>query len=102
MKEGFIKSFDGYEVYRYLWDDVEKPIGIVQIFHGMAEHAKRYEDFALFLNKNGYIVFADDHRGHGKTAKGEENDSYKSRHPWRRLFSHFSQRYGCRSLTSQL
>jgi len=73
MKEGFIKSFDGYEVYRYLWDDVEKPIGIVQIFHGMAEHAKRYEDFALFLNKNGYIVFADDHRGHGKTAKGEEN-----------------------------
>ena len=39
----------------------------------MAEHAKRYEDFAKFLNKNGYIVFADDHRAHGKTARGEEN-----------------------------
>lgn len=72
MKEGFVKSFDGYEVYRYLWNDVENPIGIVQIFHGMAEHAKRYEDFAKFLNKNGYIVFANDHRAHGKTARGEE------------------------------
>ena len=73
MKEGFIKSFDGHQIYRYLWDDVEEPIGIVQIFHGMAEHAKRYKDFAKFLNKNGYIVFADDHRAHGKTVKGEEN-----------------------------
>ena len=32
--------------------------GIVQIFHGMAEHAKRYDDFAKFLNAQGYIVFA--------------------------------------------
>ena len=30
MKEGYVKSFDGYEVYRYLWNDVENPIGIVQ------------------------------------------------------------------------
>ena len=73
MKEAYDKSFDGYEVYRYLWNDVENPIGIVQIIHGMAEHAKRYEDFAKFLNEHGYIVFANDHRAHGKTAKGEEN-----------------------------
>ena len=54
MKEGYVKSFDNTIVYRYLWDDVESPKGIVQIMHGMSEHAKRYEDFALFLNKNGY------------------------------------------------
>jgi alpha-beta hydrolase superfamily lysophospholipase len=34
----------------------------------MAEHAERYGRFAKFLNENGYIVYADDHRGHGKTA----------------------------------
>lgn len=73
MKEGFVKSFDDTIIYRYLWDDVENPKGVVQIFHGMSEHAKRYEDLALFLNKNGYIVFANDLRGHGKTALDLDN-----------------------------
>ncbi len=72
MEEKFINSFDNTQIWTYTWNDVKNPKGIVQIFHGMSEHAKRYEDFAKFLNKNGYIVFADDHRGHGKTA-GEEN-----------------------------
>ena len=68
MKQGFLKSFDGAQIFVYAWTDVEKPKGIVQIFHGMAEHAGRYENFAKFLNSKGYLVFADDHRAHGKTA----------------------------------
>ena len=73
MKERVIESFDGNKICCYLWDNVKNPIGVVQIFHGMAEHATRYDEFAKFLNKNGYIVFADDHRGHGKTAGSVEN-----------------------------
>lgn len=42
--------------------------GAVQINHGMAEHAKRYERFALALSKAGYHVYAHDHRGHGATS----------------------------------
>ena len=61
------KSFDGKTIYLYIWDNVKEIKGIVQIIHGMTEHAKRYEAFAEFLNENGYIVIADDHRGHGKT-----------------------------------
>ena len=76
MKEGFIKSFDNYDVYRCIWDDVENPKGVVQLVHGLLEDAKKYEEFALFLNKNGYIVFADDHRGHGKTAGVENIGTY--------------------------
>lgn len=76
MKARFIKSFDGREIFCYEWNDVTKPIGIVQIFHGMAEHAKRYEELAKVLNKAGYIVFADDHRAHGKTAKKEKLGTY--------------------------
>ncbi|MBQ3047896.1 MAG: alpha/beta hydrolase [Clostridia bacterium] len=68
MEQGFIKSFDNAQIYVYAWTDVKKPKGIVQIFHGMSEHAKRYDDFAKFLNSQGYLVFADDHRAHGKTA----------------------------------
>lgn len=58
---------DGKSINTYLWDNVDEIKGIVQIFHGMSEHGLRYEHFALFLNKSGYVVVANDHRGHGKT-----------------------------------
>lgn len=66
----FLKSFDGKEICVYEWAEVKEPKGVVQIVHGMVEHATRYEQFAAFLNAHGYIVVADDHRGHGKTDEG--------------------------------
>ncbi len=65
-----MKSFDGKEIYTRLWDDVAQPKGVVQICHGLGEHCARYDDFARFLNVNGYIAFADDHRAHGHTDNG--------------------------------
>lgn len=62
-----LKSFDGKKIYIHEWTEVENPKGVVQIVHGMAEHAGRYEAYARYLNEHGYIVVADDHRGHGKT-----------------------------------
>lgn len=61
------KSFDGKEIFVHEWLQVKHPKGVVQIVHGMAEHAKRYQAFAEYLNQNGYLVVADDHRGHGQT-----------------------------------
>ena len=69
MKTEKFKSFDGLELTCYLWDDVKDAKGVVQISHGMAEHAQRYDAFAQYLNANGFIVFADDHRAHGATAE---------------------------------
>lgn len=68
MKEIKFESFDKKQLTCYLWDDVESPKGVIQFIHGMASYASRSASFAEFLNKNGYIVFADDHRGHGRTA----------------------------------
>lgn len=65
-----MKSYDGKEIFTRLWDNVENPKGVVQICHGLGEHSLRYEDFARFLNANGYIAFADDHRAHGYTDNG--------------------------------
>lgn len=59
---------DEKSINAYSWENVNQVKGVVQIFHGMSEHALRYNHFASFLNENGFIVFADDHRGHGKTA----------------------------------
>ena len=41
--------------------------GIVLVFHGLAEHAGRYDAFAEDLARLGFHVFAHDHRGHGST-----------------------------------
>ena len=62
-----LTSFDNKQIYVYEWTDVSSPRGVVQIAHGMEEHAGRYEPFARALNALGYVVVADDHRGHGDT-----------------------------------
>ena len=72
MKEFKFSGKDKYEITAYKWE-IENPKAIVQIIHGMGEYAQRYSEFAEFLNKNGYSVYADDHRGHGKTLKNHEH-----------------------------
>ncbi len=44
-----------------------EPRGIVQVLHGVGEHAGRYGALIDALTGAGYIVYADDHRGHGRT-----------------------------------
>ncbi len=61
------RTKDGVELITYFWE-CEQPKGIVHIVHGMSEHAARYNEFALYLNQHGFLVFASDLRGHGKTA----------------------------------
>lgn len=41
--------------------------GVVQLLHGVGEHAGRYGALIEALNADGYTVYADDHRGHGRT-----------------------------------
>jgi alpha-beta hydrolase superfamily lysophospholipase len=56
----------GVEIVLYEWPAAE-PKAIVQIAHGLGEHARRYDEMAIILNRAGYSVYADDHRGHGQT-----------------------------------
>lgn len=60
-------------IYCYAWDDVESPVGIVQIAHDLGEYCTRYDPFARFLNANGFIVIGTDHRGFGKTCGGYDH-----------------------------
>lgn len=80
MKNEKFTSFDGTVLQCYLWNDVKNPKGVVQISHGMAEHARRYDNFATFLNRNGYIVYADDHRAHGLTSTKQSTKGVKGYH----------------------
>jgi alpha-beta hydrolase superfamily lysophospholipase len=66
-------SEDGLEIAYYRWRTPGKAAGIVQIAHGMGEHTLRYAHVADFLNQAAFHVYANDHRGHGRSAKGPES-----------------------------
>lgn len=58
--------------------------GIIQISHGMCEYIDRYDAFADFFCKKGYVVCGHSHIGHGKSVLSEaeygffsEKDGYK-------------------------
>ncbi|QEW04363.1 alpha/beta fold hydrolase [Microbacterium lushaniae] len=44
-----------------------RPRAVVQLLHGVGEHAGRYGALTAALVGAGYTVYADDHRGHGRT-----------------------------------
>ncbi|CAA0113788.1 Monoacylglycerol lipase [BD1-7 clade bacterium] len=76
-KTTYLKATDGHTIPLYLWP-LENPRAIVQISHGMAEHAGRYSDFASYLNQQGYAVIAHDHRGHGLSTPEQQLGIFSS------------------------
>ena len=65
IKRSFKDDF-GVEIMFYEWP-VANPKAVIQIAHGLGEHARRYDAMAEELNRAGFSVYADDHRGHGQT-----------------------------------
>lgn len=58
----------GIDIFVNKWVPEDTPIkGLVCIFHGMAEYSFRYDHFAKEIGKAGYVCYACDVRGHGKT-----------------------------------
>ncbi|GAA1699193.1 alpha/beta hydrolase [Microcella alkalica] len=56
----------GVTIHYFVWAP-GRPKAVVQLAHGVGEHALRYEVLAQELVNAGYAVYADDHRGHGIT-----------------------------------
>jgi alpha-beta hydrolase superfamily lysophospholipase len=54
------------------FDDAATSRAVLQVAHGMGEHARRYKAPLEPLMKAGWVIYADDHRGHGLTASGPE------------------------------
>ncbi len=60
----------GVTIATYAWP-IEHPSAVVQLSHGIGEHAGRYSALAADLNAAGFSVVADDHRGHGATGRAQ-------------------------------
>lgn len=61
-------------VTAYRWDPAGAPTGILQLTHGMGEHVRRYERVARAFAERGFVVYGQDHRGHGASITGEPGD----------------------------
>ncbi len=72
----YVKALGDRELCLHQWNQVKSPIGAIQILHGMAEHAGRYEAFAKFLNDEGYVVYGHDHWSQGYSCKSMEELGY--------------------------
>lgn len=54
--------------------------GIVQIHHGLGEHADRYDHFAVFLLNQGFVVVVSDFAGHGTSLIDFEQGYFGAEH----------------------
>jgi alpha-beta hydrolase superfamily lysophospholipase len=80
-----LEAKDGARLHGYRWEPAAAPRGVVQIVHGLAEHAGRYDRLAAALNAAGYAVYAGDLRGHGRTAPDRSDlGFFAERGGWRK------------------
>ena len=69
LQKTFTDAF-GVEISYFEWP-VAAPKAVIQLVHGIGEHARRYDHVAEALNRAGYSVYAEDHRGHGLTGRNQ-------------------------------
>ena len=65
-----------------LWTPEGKPKAVVQIVHGVAEYAGRYDHFARYLADHGFVVCGEDHLGHGKTVDDGKYGYFGKKDGW--------------------
>jgi alpha-beta hydrolase superfamily lysophospholipase len=68
-----VKDPDGLTSVVLRWLPAGAPRAVLHVMHGWGEHAMRYDRTAKGLTRAGLAVYADDHRGHGRT--GQVNGS---------------------------
>ncbi len=72
-QEFYYPSKDGRtKIHAIEWIPKGEVTAVLQICHGMVEYIDRYDEFARFLNENGYYVVGHDHLGHGQSVVSED------------------------------
>jgi alpha-beta hydrolase superfamily lysophospholipase len=63
-----LAAADGHSIDVHTWEGERPARAVVQVAHGMGEHARRYRELAEALVRAGCAVVASEHRGHGEAA----------------------------------
>ncbi len=75
VDEIFVDSY-GVTIHYHRWSPRGEPRAIIQLAHGLGEHALRYDGLVTRLVKEGFEVWADEHRGHGATGLEQWEGDY--------------------------
>lgn len=68
IREISFASANGRDTIKaWAYSPLGKPKGIIQLIHGYGEHSRRYMHMIGKFQQAGFVVYADDHLGHGKT-----------------------------------
>ena len=71
MKEFTFPVRNHTQIHCCQWVPEGKPRGVIQIIHGIAEYAARYDALAKVFTDHGFVVVAEDHMGHGKSISAD-------------------------------
>ncbi len=85
------ESAGGVKIAAYRWDPAGEPRAIAQLAHGVGEYARRYAPLAEALTADGYVVYAQDHRGHGATATSPGEHGVLGPDGWGHLVADFGR-----------
>lgn len=75
-KDIYFDSCGAGKIHVCRWEPKGEPCAVVQIIHGIADYAERYDDFANYLTDMGFLVVAEDHMGHGRSAQEDDVKGY--------------------------
>ena len=78
------------DIHAIEWRPDQTAIGVIQLVHGMQEFIDRYDDFAKFLNRHGFVVVGNDHLGHGSSVISEQ------------YFGYFAEKNGNKALIADM
>ena len=94
-----VEVAEGRRIALAYWPAPADTRAVIQILHGLAEHAGRYARFAQACNARGYAVIAHDHRGHGEAHAPERLGHFADSGGWTKVVddAHAVQR-ACRQM----
>lgn len=62
------KTYDGLDIFAQYWEPtVLQPKAVVCLVHGLGEHSSRYAHVAEAFEREGFVLFTSDLRGHGRS-----------------------------------
>ncbi|MGE4484815.1 MAG: alpha/beta fold hydrolase [Oscillospiraceae bacterium] len=84
MREFYYASADGKnDIHAVEWLPDGDIRAVIQIAHGIAEYIGRYDNFARYLAKFGFLVEGNDHLGHGGSYTSDDDKGFfAEKHGW--------------------
>lgn len=77
INEKYVSSSGRCDIKVTIWmpdkKRFKKPVGVIQLAHGMIDHIERFAAMAEYFADKGYVVAGNDHLGHGESVISKDD-----------------------------